>query len=221
MEGAASAPVSEDDRLFQVWKGSLAVCLGILHKAGRGALAAADSGEVCGALTSLLNGATSAASEVEAKWGELRASFERSLGVVDELRALVTQQQRALGAARADAATRHAGRSASAASQTDAGATDEELRLRARCAELEDCLLAEREATRIAKVVCETLQRKAGRAEDDAADARAAANKYRSKALSLERIVEHYEAIRDRRHPADDRPDAAAKRAHAAGPVGS
>ena len=62
MEGAASAPVSDDDRLFQVWKGSLAVCLGILHKAGRGALAAADSGEVCGALTSLLNGATSAAS---------------------------------------------------------------------------------------------------------------------------------------------------------------
>ena len=103
-------------------------------------------------------------------------------------------------ASRARAAT------ASRGCQTDAAPTDEEARLSARVRELEDCVAAEREATRIAKVVCETLQRKASRAEDDAADARQTAAAAKAKARSLERIVAHYEAIGDHRRDDAERP---------------
>ena len=124
---------------------------------------------------------------------------------MDELRALVTQQQSAL-AAREERKRAVRETATSSAAQTDAGESAEERRLRARCAELEDSLVAEREATRIAKVVCETLQRKASRAEDDAADARQTAAAAKAKARSLERIVAHYEAIGDHRRDDAERP---------------
>ena len=142
----------------------------------------------------------------------IRRHHRRHLDVVDELRALVTQQQSAL-AAREERKRAVRETATSSAAQTDAGESAEERRLRARCAELEDSLVAEREATRIAKVVCETLQRKASRAEDAAADARAAAEAYRTKTSSLERIVDHLEAmVQEKRDVAQSLDESARRR---------
>lgn len=210
--GTAPASVNEEARLFQVWRGSLAVCMGILDKLGRGRLVQENCGEACGALTSLLRGANSAAAELEERCSSLRSTFGATLDVVDELRALVTQQQSAL-AAREERKRAVRETATSSAAQTDAGESAEERRLRARCAELEDSLVAEREATRIAKVVCETLQRKASRAEDAAADARAAAEAYRTKTSSLERIVDHLEAmVQEKRDVAQSLDESARRR---------
>lgn len=190
--GAGASP-GEDARLFEVWRGSVAVCGGILDKLAGGGLGAAHVREATGALTSLLRGAGEAAGEVERAWCAKRREREVTMGVLFELRALATEQRLALDErSRSAAAARSGARGAS--TQTVVAESEAEAALRARCADLEDALAAEREATRIAKVVCETLQRRARRLEDDAADARAAEQAARAKAHSLERIVDHLEA---------------------------
>ena len=57
----APAADDEDARLFQVWRGSLAVSTNILAKLGSHALDPASAGEAAGAVTGLLRGAAAAA----------------------------------------------------------------------------------------------------------------------------------------------------------------
>ena len=62
----APAADDEDARLFQVWRGSLAVSTNILAKLGSHALDPASAGEAAGAVTGLLRGAAAAAADLEA-----------------------------------------------------------------------------------------------------------------------------------------------------------
>ena len=67
--------------------------------------------------------------------------------------------------------------------------------LRARCAALGDEAVAAREAARISKVVGETLERRATRAEAAAEAAQRLAEQERARRRSLERVVDHLEAL--------------------------
>eukprot|EP00629_Pelagomonadales_sp_RCC1024_P009607 CAMPEP_0119267296 /NCGR_PEP_ID=MMETSP1329-20130426/5496_1 /TAXON_ID=114041 /ORGANISM="Genus nov. species nov., Strain RCC1024" /LENGTH=205 /DNA_ID=CAMNT_0007267213 /DNA_START=110 /DNA_END=725 /DNA_ORIENTATION=+ len=176
-----------DAQLFELWRGSLAVCGGILDKLARGRLDPEARAEAYGAMTSLLRGAHSAAAELEARMRTKVAALATALAIVGELRAVVRRQRAAL------AAEPRVPLASLTTDLTEARETEAERALRSRVAALEEALAAEREATRIARVVCETLQRKAGRAEVDAADARAAADAFRVRNRSLERIVNHLE----------------------------
>ena len=67
--------------------------------------------------------------------------------------------------------------------------------MRARCAALGDEAVAAREAARISKVVGETLERRATRAEAAAEAAQRLAEQERARRRSLERVVDHLEAL--------------------------
>mmetsp|Transcript_8658 Transcript_8658/g.26054 ORF Transcript_8658/g.26054 Transcript_8658/m.26054 type:complete len:196 (-) Transcript_8658:24-611(-) len=177
----------ENAELFFTWRGSLRVCGGILDKLSQGRLDPEAYSEAYGAVRSLLHGAGSAAAELEARAASGAAALATALSVVSELRAIVARQRVALSATGLRALP--APLTAAQGAQADKRETEAERALRSRVAMLEDALAAEREATRIARVVCETLQRKAGRAEEDAANARTAADLHRRKNRSLERIV--------------------------------
>lgn len=187
----------EDARLFQVWHGSLAVSTNILEKLD--ALDARSVGEAAGAVTGLLNGAAAAAADLEARQHANRRDLGASLKMVSELRALTETQRAALAEKRRCAAST-ASRGVEAALETDA-----ERDLRGRCVALTDANAATKEAARISRVVGEMLERRCTRAEAAAEAAQRLAEQERGRRRSLERVIDHLEALLA---AADERVDA-------------
>ncbi|KAJ1446245.1 hypothetical protein M885DRAFT_547229 [Pelagophyceae sp. CCMP2097] len=142
-----------------------------------GGLAEGCAKSVFEAQRSLLNGALTLAAAVMANEAARANDLCVSTTLVAELRALVLAQQTQLRRREARVV------GADAATQTDA---DRDADARLEC---------EREAARIERVMTATLQRKLARADDDVAAARDQAGAARSKVLSLERIIDHLQAV--------------------------